>query len=257
VIILAPDPSSVPLEGASGVCIRHKTYASPPPSAAGWRHMTWEEAVKEPRVVERAERLAVVGLNRIISPGNRTTVGPILLRPAGRPVVSIDRTLFVCEPWRAWWHFGCVGAVYREYSYSYLAESHWKAASEGRHKDPFSLDAILDAGRGVVRSLAPEVLPTMRVDRVELPAAIHEDYQREKARAFEEEHTAKAIIFRLAAFADTHCATRRIPTLARLFAGKDEPITQTDLRVDDFLVAKLRGLVDLTNAIARGFHHAG
>ena len=96
------------LEVEADLCVRHKTYPRPQTNA---RHVTYEEfAADHKELLRGVKTLAVVGINKLITPANRTKVGPLLLRPIdGVQRISIDRTLFVAEPWRAWWHFGCAG----------------------------------------------------------------------------------------------------------------------------------------------------
>jgi hypothetical protein len=211
-----------------------------------------------PSMLEGKSTLVVVGLSRILTPANRTKVGPHLLRPIpGVKRVSIDSLLFIVEPWRAWWHFGCVGAKYREYTYSYLAESRWKSAQEGRDEDPFSLSEIGKWGDGVIRSLEPKHFGQVRVTTLDVGADAERDYQALKLKAFDEEHTASAIIKRLADFAQEVCPERKVPAVSQLFKRADHTIVSTSLGVDKWLVGQLLGLVELTDGIARRFHNGG
>lgn len=254
-ILLSKDPSSVALDlGAEAVCVRHKHY-DPPPTRDGCLHVTWDEY--EPSMLRGRSTMAVVGLSKIITPGNRTKVGPLLLRPvAGVRRIVVDRTLFVSEPWRAWFAFGCVGARYREYTYSYLAESHWKAHVDGvREDDPFALNVIVEHGRGVVRSDYDAFFGEPCVRTIAAPSEAHAEYAKIKKAAFAEETTIKAIVARLAGFAASVCPERRIPSPSALFTASGSPmIWRTDLKVDDFLTRQLTSLVDVTNGIARAFH---
>lgn len=257
-IVLARDTGLVRLDlDAHALCVRHRSY-DPPLTGAGCRHMTFDAFEDDPRDAMRGrDTLAVVGLGRIITPGNRTReVFEVLFNLTDDwQKVSLDRTLFVSEPWRAWFHFGFVGARYREYTYSYLAESHWKAFGDGvRGDDPFGLEAIVDCGRGVVRSEDEQYFDEVAVETVALGAAAHAEYQELKAVAFDEEHTAPAIIDRLSRFAQAACPLRRIPTPARLFDRTAHRIVRTDLKVDEYLTGRLLALVELTNGIAAAFH---
>lgn len=257
-IHLAPDTGSVRLDvGDEAVCVRHRTYA-PPQTAPGCLHLEWETFAADPeRALRGRSVMIVVGLNRIITPANRTKVGPLVLRPReGLTRISVDRTLFVSEPWRTWFHFGCVGAPYREYTYSYLAESHWRAAQdEVRDDDPFSLEAIVQAGRRVIRSYSPRYFDAFEVRRIAVGPDVHARYQEEKERAFEEESTPHAIITRLSRIAAEALPGRRIPAPHRLFETRSHMVTQTDLAVDDYLVGVLRRLVEITNGVAGEFYH--
>jgi hypothetical protein len=257
-IILARDTGKVRLlkdVGAGAICVRHRTY-DPPDTMSGCWHLTWEEFEADPAAALRSRSLMiVVGLNKIITPANRTKVGPLLLRSEpGLRRVSVDRTLFISEPWRAWFHFGCVGAPYREYTYSYLAESHWKAAREGVREDPFTLEQIGQWGAGVVRCDYARWFEPLRAEVVQLDAAAHEEYAALKVRAFEEEHTESGVVGRLAAFAQERCPRRAIPSVARLFASTAPSIVRTDLAVDAYLAEQIERLVSLTDGIASLFH---
>lgn len=235
------------------IVVRHKSYEAPRtgPSA---RHMIWEDFWSAPSAaLVGCSTMVIVGINRIVTPGNRTKLSQYVLRPrAGLRRISVDRTLFTVEPWRAWWHFGSVGATYQDYTYSYLAETHWRAAQEGRRPDPFSLEAILEAGRGVIVAHEEPWFSPMEVKRVAMSEEIHAAYLEEKERAFEEEHTPKAIIKRLSDFAQNAMPFRSIPSPSRIFATRHPMAWQTDLGVDDWLVGQLRGLVDLNNGIVEG-----
>lgn len=256
-IVLAPDTRAVDLhELGSCACVVAPGYEPPRLAPGAWVASVAEYLSSPDGVIGEHSTLVVVGLQRMLTPSNRTQLGPHLLRPRpGVRRVSVDRTLFLVEPWRAWWHFGCVGARYREYTYSYLAESHWRAAQDGMREDPFSLDMITAAGRGVIRSLAPVYFEPLRVRTIALSAGEHREYAELKARAFDEEHTASKIIARLSGFAQERCPGRRVLTPARLFAGPSHPpVVATDLGVDAWLVGRLRALVELTNGIAKTFH---
>ena len=253
-ILLAQDTGAVRLDvGAESVCICAKGYTAPQTSP-GCLHLSASDFLAAPaRALEGRTTLVVVGLNKIITPPNRTKVGPHLLRPRpGLRRISVDRTLFVSEPWRAWWHFGCVGAPYREYTYSYLAETHWNGAQDGLREDPFTLEAITQAGRGVIRVQPDYKVEPLLIQTIRLEQADHDAYAELKTLAFEEEHTAHAIVARLAAFAQERCPARRIPQASRVF---DAPgvVVRTDLRVDDHLVGRLVALVDLASGIGAAF----
>jgi len=262
-IILTHDPAAVSIDaGPEALCVRHPAYQAPR-TAAGCLHVDWQEFEAEPRRwMDGRSLVVVVGLNRIITPGNRTREVFEVLYNLSRDVrkLSIDQTLFVAEPWRAWFHFGFVGAPYREYTYSYLAESHWRAHQDGvRSENPFSQEALARWGAGIVQTTYAHHFD-ISVEAVELPEETHAEYARLKAEAFDEEHTIAAIIKRLSAFAQEACPQRSIPTPARLFERRQHRIVKTELRVDEHLVGRLLTLADLTNTIAATFYrgsHAG
>lgn len=246
--ILMPDV------GAGALVVHHKSYETPHTSPEA-RHMLWDDFVEAPRAaLVSCSLLVVVGLSRILTPANRTKLGPYLLRPTpGLRRISVDRTLFIAEPWRAWWHFGCVGAAYQDYTYSYLAESHWRAAQDGVREDPFTIDAITNAGKGVIVAQGGPYFEPLQIKRVQMPEAVHTAYAQEKERAFNEEHTPKAIIGRLESFARAALPERSVMSVSQLFAHRRPMVTQTDLRVDDWLVGQLGRLVEMTNQVAERF----
>jgi len=255
VIILAKDTGSVRLDvGPEAICVRHRTY-KPPHTMSGCWHLTWEEFEADPAAALRGRStMVVVGLNKIVNPANRTRVGPLLLRgEPGLRRISVDRTLFVSEPWRSWFHFGCVGATYREYTYSYLAESHWNAAREGLRDDPFSLDEICRWGAGLIRCDYPSYFSPFDVETVQVSADAHCEYAALKEIAFNEEHTESGIVGRLALFAQAKLPRRRIPTVARLFSDTTPRAIRTDLAVDEYLIAELRQAISITDGIAGFF----
>jgi hypothetical protein len=254
VILLTRDTATARVPTEDALCVYHESYVPPKqfPDAMPWSEFN-ERFLQ---LVDTRDTLVIVGLNRIITPANRVQVGGMVLRPRKWRRISVDTTLFRSEPWRAWFHFGCVGAPYHGYSYSYLAETDWKAFHEGkRAADPFSFEAIEQAGSGALRSEYERYFD-LTVETVNVGAEFHREYAAEKARAFDEEHTISAIIKRLETFAQKALPWRTVPTPARLFAAGSHHIVRTDLKVDEFLVGRLQALADLTNKIAARFHGA-
>ncbi len=253
-IYLTKDTGAFELDaGTSAVCVTHESYGAP---RIDCPHLPLSEFMADVSgSLHGRGTLVVVGLNKILTPGNRTTLGKVFLRPMpGIKRISIDRTLFVSEPWRAWFHFGCTSAKYREYTYSYLAESHWRAALEGIREDPFSLGMVAEEGAGQVVTDHGQYFQPMEIERVEVGPSAHKEYQTLKAQCFNEEHTVHGIIKRLASFAKEVCPRRKLPTRASLFSRREHEIIITDLMVDTYLIGELTGLVDLTNGIARSFY---
>lgn len=196
----------------------------------------------------------VVGLSKLLTPSNRVRLGQVLLRPRpGLRRISVDRFMFIGEPWRAFWHLYAVGIPHRGFPDSFLAESRWRDAVARQIEDPFSAEAILaSAGERIVRADAP-VLSVPDVDWVGVAPQIHDEYAVEKALAFAEETSIQAILQRLGVFAAKALPVRRVPTLSRLFApGGPGDVVATDLPVDRFLVGRLLGAVRTTNQIATG-----
>lgn len=260
-IILAADTATVRLEvGRGALCVRHKTYSAPQ-TLGGCAHCTFDEFETDFRAMTSAmDTLVIVGMNRIINPGNRThEVFEFLHNDSARfTKTSVDRTLWIGEPWRAWFHFGFVGAKYREYTYSYLAESHYKAHIEGvRENDPFNAETIAECGDGLIVSDHEKYFTDVRIETIAMSDAVHSEYQREKESAFNDEKTLKGIVNRLARIASDACPFRSIPTPTKLFDHREHRIVRTDLGVDKFLTDGLLRSVELTNATAARFHHGG
>lgn len=255
-IVLAHDTGDVRLDvDGEALCVRHSKY-TPPQTGPRCRHVTYEEFSRDPRgAMAGRSTLVVVGLGAVVTPANRTkTFRKFFRRPDDWQKISVDRTLFVSEPWRAWWHFGVVGARYREYTYSYLAESHWRAYVDGaRTDDPFALPVVVEHGCGVVTSTYDRYFDPLEIERVAVGADEHATYRQLKAQCFDQEHTLSAILKRLETFAARVCPNRAVPTPARLFGRTRHRVVQTDLPVDDFLVGRLRALVELTDGIGRAF----
>jgi hypothetical protein len=217
--------------------------------------MTWADFEADYKgASEGRKTIVLVGMSRVRTPANRGNPVWGFLHNHRKDIkkISVDRTLFVSEPWRAFFHFYWVHAPYGCYTYSYLAESHWKAAADGVRPDPFSLEFILSQGLGLIHSQEPAYFGPVAIKTVEVGPEVQAEYARLKAVCFDEEHTINAILVRLAKFAQQTVPTRSIPTTARLFEQREWEWTRTDLKIDEYLTGRLNGLVELTNGIARG-----
>lgn len=210
------------------------------------------------RALRRADLVVVTGLgSRLVTPANRVRLGPYLTEPwDGPPRVSVDTGLFVGEPWRLWWHFGCVGAPFGPYATSYALETRWRGYLDRRvPKDPCALVDIVQWGQGVIRSDAPCAFAPPRINTISLPADVHAAYAVEKARAFEEATSLPGILARLGRFAQARCPQRAMPRGASLFTCDASPpqITRTDLPIDNYLLSVALERMALTNAIGEAF----
>jgi hypothetical protein len=255
VIHLANDTSRVKLDvGPEAICVRHHEYAEPM-TREGCGHVLWADFVDRWRgLVHGKTTLIVVGISRIITPANRVRVGQILMRPIeGVRRISVDRTLFVGEPWRMFWHFSCIRLPYQDLTDSFLAENRWRQAQEGRREDPFSLEKVVAGAAGHVWSHDREHFSGFTIDVQPVSSRGHEEYQEAKARSFEEEHTPAAIIGRLSALAKRLCPERAIPTRSGLFKSTSHHVVRSNLPVDGYLVGELQNIVTLTNGISNAF----
>lgn len=254
-VVLTRDPSTADVEIPDGwVCVHHHRMTPP---TVGCRVVDFREFEHDPRSFMRdCEGVLFVGLTRAMTPSTRTReVWEVLFNGTDLPRASLDTALFLSEPWRAWFQFGFVGASYGPYTYSYLAESHWRASREGiRDDDPFALDELLAHGEGVVTSLDNQFFDRFDVEIVEVEPLFHAAYQREKTAAFDEERTEAALVRRLAKVASSACPSRKVPAPHRLWSRHEHSIVATDLAVDRYLVEWLAGLVATTNTIYEHFH---
>lgn len=202
-----------------------------------------------------ADVLVVHGLvSRITTPANRVRTGQFLTDPwpSGPPRLSVDDKLFIVDPWRMWWHWGCVGADFGGLHTSYRAESLWRASLEGRATNPVTLEAAVKYGTGVIRACNPfrfdfhaQILP--------MSTSVHDEYAAEKERAFTSEHTITAILKRLSAFASRVCPDRRVPSFREMFSARRLHVVATDLGVDRWLLAQIEERVRIINGVAEAF----
>ncbi len=254
-IYLAADPSRLTLDlPGTTLCVHHRAYTWPQISGATYRR--WDEVSERIETYSQGfDNLVMVGLNRIVTPANRTQVMPVLARLPNRKI-SVDTTLFVGQPWRLMFHAVFFRRPFGDYSYSFLAESHHKAYLDGFREDsPFSLERIVEWGDGFVVSDHPAYWHAINVAVVEMSAETHAAYQAEKVLAFEEEAGPNPVIRRLARFAQDSCPTRSLPDLVRgMYASRTLSVTLTDLAVDRYLWSQQERDVLLINAIAKRFY---
>lgn len=252
-ILLTDDLASVTPEVVGRTVVVYAGKRRPP---WVWPAVPFATFCETPRAhLDGADTLVFVGLSQAMTPSSRThMVWEVLFNKlASVRRISVDEVLFRGAPWRAWFHFGFVGARYRDYTYSFIAESQWRTFVEGaREDDPFALDEVLRWSRGVVSSSGRAHFDALAIETIELGLAVHAEYAVAKTAAFEEETSANAIVKRLAAFAAAACPRRAVPAPHRLWAARRPQIIATDLPVDRWLVSRLVGLADLTNGIAEG-----
>lgn len=257
-IILSKDIGSLFVECEKGtICVYHKSYQTPvlPDDVRCVEFSVFEKNPR--RYMEGIPSLVFVGLNKAMTPSTRThDVFEVLFNNSkDLKKISVDKTLFVSEPWRAWFHFGLVGARYREYTYSYLAESRWNSyVDRVIEADPFSIDEIRKYGKGKIRSMYDRYFDSIRINVENVSDSFHEKYQEEKRRAFDEEHTLFAITRRLESVAKEAFPKRKIPNKTTLFSKDSHEIFVTDLPIDTFLVRKITDIANLTNEIGNSFN---
>lgn len=250
-ILLAEDTSLVQPEiRGKTLCVYHKAYDPP---LGPWHSIEFSRFKDRPRdFLHNIKSLIFVGLNRAITPGNRTEmVWEVLFNKIGNlHKISVDRTLFISEPWRAWFHFGFVDARYREYTYSYIAESQHNAFIDGmRDDDPFSLDELIKWSIGVVRCHYPKWF-NVSFRTIETSDSDKDAYAKLKQSCFEGQRTIKWILRQLSDFAESTCDERMIPAPHLFFRSRVHEIVGTDLPVDQWLMRRLKEMAETINGIA-------
>jgi hypothetical protein len=246
-IILTSDPPDLGNIGpAIAVCA--KGHRAP----AGIEEFSVQQLLADPSIMNRSPlTLVVCGLSTLVTPANRVKLDPIWgWRRPGLRRISIDRLLFVGDPWRIWWHFSAVGQERWGFTDSFLAETRWKAAIEQQTEDPFSVDSVIEKCLGVVSCVSPFRFDHIPIRTISLSGEKHDEYAALKERLFRDVGSIAGIIKGLSGFAQAAAPERVMPTATRLFASPPPEIVRTDLPVDNFLSEQLLARIRLTNAIA-------
>lgn len=254
-IYLTPDIASAKLDGVEDALFVVKD-GWPVPECAS-RSVSWSSFASDYKSLSHGEStLVLVGLSKIRTPSNRgdPVWGYLHNQRPDLRKISLDRTLFVSEPWRAFFQFYWTHVEYGIYTYSYFCESHWKAAQEGVREDPFSLSEILRIGSGHVIATDDRYFTDVSVRVVPTTESAKADYEALKEACFNQETTLPAIVRRLSEFAKQQVPERFMSTASRLFDRRKWEFTISDLAVDRFLSGGLQSLVELTNGIYGGFH---
>lgn len=194
----------------------------------------------------------------MMTPSNRTDdVWEVAFNQLSMPTVSVDEYLFRSDPWRAWFHFGLVDAEYRDYTYSYLAESDYDQYFDGLTDDnPFSLAEIRTWGDGVIESRYRRYFRTFDVTvGYEADAAEEYEYSERLDDLFARKNTIGQVRRAMESYADELYPDRHLPTRHQLFRGSKEwELCITDLPIDRWKASYLQDLVDLTNGIGEAFY---
>lgn len=237
------------------VCVVHPQYACPRALASA--HVDYKEFLNNTRrVISGADTVYLVGLTKMVTPSNRTKMAweVIFNNTPNIPKVVVDHVLFRVNPWRVVFMFNAVGERYLDYTYSYIAESHYNSYCDGYNEvNPFSLETTLAQGQELVHSDYKRYFNDIDTIVVPQSGAVHAKYQRLKKRCFDEETTHNRIIKRLSGFAQEHCPERSVPDINRLWDKAGHQIVATDLGVDKWLVSQVELLAGFTNDLLRGF----
>ncbi|WP_330633687.1 hypothetical protein [Halocatena halophila] len=218
-----------------------------------------DEFATDPRGhLENYETAVFVGLTEMMTPSNRTDdVWEFTFNQMDMPTVSVDRLLFKTDPWRSWFHFGLVNAKYRDYTYSYLAESDYEQFFNGKTEDnPFSLEEIQKWGDGVIESQYSQYFRTFDVS-VDYEADPSEEFEYSELLddLFQEKNTIGQVRRALEDYCDDIHPDRYLPKRYQLFRGETEwELSITNLPIDQWKASYLQELVDLTDSIAEVFY---
>lgn len=218
----------------------------------------FDEFSSDPRAtVDPYETLVFVGLTDFMTPSSRNDdVWEYVYNQIDIPCVSIDRFLFKSDPWRAWFQFGFVGAEYRDYTYSYLAETDYGKYFDGRtDDDPFSLDELQQWGDGIIESHYTDYFRQFDVEvGHEASAAEEYEYSELLDELFKTQNTMGQVRRGLESYCDDIYPGREMPKRHQLFRGDREwTISRTDLPIDTWKASRLQHLVDLTNGTLEAF----
>lgn len=209
-------------------------------------------------VLDGYDTAVFLGLMNLITPSNRTDdVWEVVFNQLDVPCVSVDRYLFRSDPWRAWFHFGLVGAEYRDYTYSYLAETDYEQYFNGKTDDnPFSLDEIRTWGDGVIESEYDHYFREFHVSvDYEAGPIEQQEYSERLDELFAEKNTIGQVRRGLESYADDIYSGREIPNRHQLFRGeKCWDVSITNLPIDRWKASYLQDLVALTDGIGQAFH---
>jgi len=218
-----------------------------------------DEFSDHPReVAEEYDTVVLHRLSQMMTPSNRTDdVWEFVFNQMDTTTASVDEYLFRSDPWRSWFHFGAVNAEYRDYTYSYLAETDYDQYFNGQTDDnPFAVDEVLQWGDGVVESQYETYFNKFEVNiDYETDASEQYEYSELLDELFQEKNTVGQVRRSLESYASDIYDDRNIPTRHQLFKnGTEWEVSITDLPIDVWKASHLKELVTLTNGIAEGLY---
>lgn len=255
-IIFSKHPENLRFSLGPACCIYHKQYARKLPQVADCDFLEYDAFAKEydSYNFNWKRTMFFVGANKFFN--SSTRIHPVMeLLPYGLPkdmtLVSIDTSPYIGPLWRLWAHFYFTKVPFGEYTYSYLLESHFKGFQDGvRQDNPLDLEKIRQYAAGYVSIDYQRYFVDPVVEVVELPPAIHAEYQELKATLFEEQDHIQKIIKGLADFAKEACPDRHLPAEHKIFETPENiSICRTDLKVDEYLTSILLEKIQEVNAV--------
>lgn len=250
----APEQVALPLKPGRTLCVYHRRYQPPPlPDCRYVEFEAYRSAYAQDTMLAGLVNLVFVGLNKMITPGNRIDpVFEVLYNlPGELAKYSVDTVPYVGEIWRIWFHFGAVGLPFGGYTYSYLLESHYNAFRDGLRPDnPLSVEAIRRHAADHVSIDYARYFADPVVEVLALPPCVHKEYELLKADLFGRHDRIAPIIRGLSEFARISCPSRDIPQEHRVFDAPDSiRIVRTDLKVDEYLTGRLLAKVSEVNRV--------
>lgn len=224
----------------------------------GCDSMLLDEFSERPReILTEYETAIFYGLTDMMTPSNRTDdVWEFTFNQMDTPAVSVDEYLFRSDPWRMWFHFGLVDSEYRDYTYSYLAESDYEQYFNNQSDDnPFSVAEVQKWGDGVIESQYRQYFRSFEVS-VDYGADASEEYEYSELldELFKEKNTIGQVRRALESYADEIYPDREVPNRHQLFRERDWQLSVTNLPIDQWKVSYLEELVTLTNDTLEAFY---
>ncbi len=255
-IYLIENPKRVKVKGKDTIVVVHSKYPAPiVEDGTTVSFSKFKDYYRE--YLKTASRLILVGLTQMITPSNRTDYlwETIYNNTPNLEKIVIDMLPFRVDPWRIWFIFGAVGEKYLDYTYSYIAETHYKAYIEEQRKlNPFSLETIIKQGRNLIISDYKKYFKSVIIAEVPMSEEVHEEYKQKKEECFDKGTSISSIIKCLSNYVQNKYPKRKIPSKASIFNNRNIRIVKTDLKVDDFLVSELLDRINLTNNILEAFY---
>lgn len=256
-IIFSKHIEDLELSIEKAVCVYHRQYTRSLPTIDGAEFIEFNQLCESYENYEgfnNCKTVIFIGVNKMFN--SSTRIHPVYeLLPYGLPaetkLISIDKSPYIGPLWRIWPHFYITKTPFGEYTYSYLLESHYNSFLDGvRSENPLDLRFIKQYAEGNVQIDYDRFFTSPSIKVIELPQAVHADYQELKADMFEENDKIAPIIKGLSDFAKSVCKDRKIPQEHKIFETPDNvQIIRTDLKVDEYLASQLVAKMDEVNRV--------
>ncbi len=255
-IIFSKDISKIKIKAKAAICIYHKYYAKILPQIENCEFVEFKylcDNYQNTNFFNNKDTVVFVGANKFFTTSTRFHPVFEILQYGleGMQRYSVDIAPYIGQLWRLWAHFSFANVEFGGYTYSYLLESHYNAFLEGaREQNPLSLENIKKYADGHVYIDYDRFFSDPKVEIVSLLPTVHDEYQKLKAKLFDENDKINPIIKGLSDFAKSVCPDRRIPQEHKIFETPDDiHIVRTDLKVDEYLTNKLLNKISEVNKV--------